>query len=65
MPEQGFYARPAKASDGTMNLMEWEVGIPGKSNVCLAIYQAACRADFWGLVDTMGRRIVQVDDDFP
>ncbi|EIN07180.1 ubiquitin-conjugating enzyme 9 [Punctularia strigosozonata HHB-11173 SS5] len=26
----GFYAKPAKAADGSMNLMEWEVGIPGK-----------------------------------
>ena len=30
---QGFYARPAKAPDGTLNLMEWDVGIPGKQNV--------------------------------
>jgi len=28
---QGFYAKPVKAADGTMNLMEWEVGIPGKA----------------------------------
>ncbi|KAH0830638.1 hypothetical protein J3R83DRAFT_2093 [Lanmaoa asiatica] len=27
----GFYAKPVKAADGTMNLMEWEVGIPGKA----------------------------------
>ncbi|KAG8833764.1 E2 SUMO-conjugating protein ubc9 [Serendipita sp. 399] len=27
----GFYARPTKAADGSLNLMEWEVGIPGKS----------------------------------
>jgi len=26
----GFYAKPTKAPDGSMNLMEWEVGIPGK-----------------------------------
>lgn len=31
---QGFYAKPVKAADGTMNLMEWEVGIPGKAGVC-------------------------------
>lgn len=30
---KGFYAKPAKAADGSMNLMEWEVGIPGKSKV--------------------------------
>ena len=30
---QGFFAKPVKKSDGTMNLMEWEVGIPGKDNV--------------------------------
>ncbi|KAL4067706.1 ubiquitin-conjugating enzyme/RWD-like protein [Scleroderma citrinum] len=27
----GFYAKPVKAADGSMNLMEWEVGIPGKT----------------------------------
>ncbi|GJJ12551.1 SUMO conjugating enzyme Hus5 [Clathrus columnatus] len=26
----GFYAKPTKALDGSLNLMEWEVGIPGK-----------------------------------
>jgi hypothetical protein len=30
---QGFYARPAKAPDGSMNLMIWECGIPGKKGV--------------------------------
>ncbi|KAJ7867531.1 ubiquitin-conjugating enzyme/RWD-like protein [Mycena olivaceomarginata] len=28
----GFYAKPVKAADGSMNLMEWEAGIPGKLN---------------------------------
>ncbi|KAI0664666.1 ubiquitin-conjugating enzyme 9 [Cubamyces menziesii] len=27
----GFYAKPTKAPDGSMNLLEWEVGIPGKA----------------------------------
>ncbi|KAG2158473.1 ubiquitin-conjugating enzyme/RWD-like protein [Suillus bovinus] len=27
----GFYAKPVKTADGSMNLMEWEVGIPGKA----------------------------------
>ncbi|OCF61306.1 ubiquitin-conjugating enzyme E2 I [Kwoniella mangroviensis CBS 10435] len=27
----GFYAKPVKAADGTMNIMLWEVGIPGKA----------------------------------
>ncbi|TCD64141.1 E2 SUMO-conjugating protein ubc9 [Steccherinum ochraceum] len=27
----GFYAKPTKATDGSMNLLEWEVGIPGKT----------------------------------
>ncbi len=27
---QGFYARPAKAADGSLDLMNWEVGIPAK-----------------------------------
>ncbi|KAG6860599.1 SUMO conjugating enzyme Hus5 [Termitomyces sp. Mi166 len=29
----GFYAKPSKSPDGSMNLMEWEVGIPGKAGV--------------------------------
>ncbi|ORY83092.1 ubiquitin-conjugating enzyme 9 [Protomyces lactucae-debilis] len=27
----GFFAKPAKLGDGSMNLMEWQVGIPGKA----------------------------------
>ena len=30
---QGFYARPEKEADGSLNLLVWEVGIPGKANV--------------------------------
>lgn len=30
---QGFVARPTKAADGTLNLMNWECGIPGKKGV--------------------------------
>ena len=26
----GFWARPTTAADGTLNLMKWEAGIPGK-----------------------------------
>lgn len=26
----GFYAKPLKAKDGSLDLREWEVGIPGK-----------------------------------
>ena len=42
---QGFYAKPVKAADGTMNLMEWEVGIPGKTGVCdrMLIQSETCR----------------------
>ncbi|WFD28339.1 SUMO conjugating enzyme Hus5 [Malassezia nana] len=28
----GFYARPEKEADGSLNLLVWEVGIPGKPN---------------------------------
>jgi ubiquitin-conjugating enzyme E2 I len=28
----GFIARPSKNPDGTMNLMIWEYGIPGKKS---------------------------------
>ncbi|WVQ74279.1 hypothetical protein IAR50_003876 [Cryptococcus sp. DSM 104548] len=27
----GFYAKPIKDADGTLNIMKWEVGIPGKA----------------------------------
>jgi ubiquitin-conjugating enzyme E2 I len=27
----GFFAKPTSNSDGSMNLMKWEAGIPGKS----------------------------------
>ena len=30
---QGFFAKPNKNADGTLNLMVWEVGIPGKAGV--------------------------------
>jgi ubiquitin-conjugating enzyme E2 I len=29
--KKGFYAKPAKASDGSLDLMKWEAGIPGKA----------------------------------
>ncbi|KAK9456208.1 ubiquitin-conjugating enzyme/RWD-like protein [Dipodascopsis uninucleata] len=32
----GFYARPNKASDGSLDLMNWSVGIPGKPNTLWA-----------------------------
>ncbi|KAK1922104.1 ubiquitin-conjugating enzyme/RWD-like protein [Papiliotrema laurentii] len=28
----GFYAKPQKQADGTLNMMLWEVGIPGKKD---------------------------------
>ena len=30
----GFVAKPTKASDGTLNLMNWECAIPGKKDTC-------------------------------
>lgn len=30
---QGFIARPEKNPDGTLNLMVWDCGIPGKKGV--------------------------------
>ncbi|KAL9937413.1 hypothetical protein V8E36_003822 [Tilletia maclaganii] len=27
----GFYARPEKAADGSLNLLSWDAGIPGKT----------------------------------
>ena len=48
-----------------MNLMEWEVGIPGKSAVCLSISQGGFKADRLGTIDTLGGRTVQVDDVVP
>jgi len=29
----GFYAKPAKKPDGSLNIMQWETGIPGKEGV--------------------------------
>ena len=45
---QGFWAKPTKAADGSLNLLNWEVGIPGKSGVsravCTAFLLNSCRA---------------------
>lgn len=30
---QGFYAKPRKNPDGTMDLMNWDCGVPGKKGV--------------------------------
>jgi len=30
----GFHAKPMKNADGSMNMMKWECGIPGKEKVC-------------------------------
>jgi hypothetical protein len=71
---QGFYAKPAKAADGSMNLMEWEVGIPGKTAVSdchLSRLQVVLRSRFVDILtidilsDTLGRWHVQVGDELP
>jgi len=31
--KKGFYAKPSKLTDGSMNMMKWECGIPGKAGV--------------------------------
>jgi hypothetical protein len=36
---QGFWARPGKNDDGTMDLMNWSCGIPGKAGVSLLYCQ--------------------------
>ncbi len=28
-----FWLRPIKLADGSINMMKWEAGIPGKANV--------------------------------
>jgi len=54
-----------------MNLMEWEVGIPGKQSVRLAFSIPALRALDYRLIfetihpDTMGGRRVQAHDGLP
>jgi hypothetical protein len=35
---KGFYARPKKEADGSLNLLFWEVGIPGRAGVSIAFY---------------------------
>lgn len=44
-PRQGFFAKPSKSADGSMNLMEWEVGIPGKPNVSMRVALSCLPAD--------------------
>jgi hypothetical protein len=61
---QGFYAKPTKAPDGSMNLMEWEVGIPGKEGVSVDKCAVSCIYKLIPL-DSMGRRAVQVVHDLP
>lgn len=59
---QGFYAKPAKAPDGSMNLMEWEVGIPGKPGV--GVNFSSCLENLlMFLLDCLGRWGVQTTDD--
>jgi hypothetical protein len=61
---QGFYAKPAKAADGSMNLMEWDVGIPGKPGVGVTVTARICRAMTRSLnLDTLGGRSVQTRDE--
>jgi hypothetical protein len=52
---QGFYAKPTKATDGSMNLLEWEVGIPGKEGVSILINVNRIFV-LITLVDTLGTR---------
>jgi ubiquitin-conjugating enzyme E2 I len=33
----GFYARPTTGTDGSLNLMNWECGIPGKVGVWVCV----------------------------
>ena len=63
---QGFYAKPTKAPDGSMNLLEWEVGIPGKAGVRVCTLMIIDEdTDHMVAVDTMGRRCLQALDDIP
>jgi hypothetical protein len=34
----GFWAKPMKAEDGSVNLLQWECGIPGKAAVSLKLF---------------------------
>lgn len=41
----GFYARPVSGADGSLNLMTWECGIPGKvRGPCVGVYLVLCSA---------------------
>ncbi|KAI9634074.1 ubiquitin-conjugating enzyme/RWD-like protein [Dioszegia hungarica] len=42
----GFYARPIKNADGSLNMMVWECGIPGKANTNWADGQYVVRMTF-------------------
>ena len=52
-----------KKTDGTMNLMEWEVGIPGKKDVSHVLC-CCVRFDLASL-DELGGRVVQSPNDLP
>ena len=62
---QGFYARPRKEGD-SLNLLVWDVGIPGKEKVSDAfpcvVY--GIRAELY-TTDSLGGRCLQGRDDFP
>lgn len=69
---QGFYARPVKKADGTLNLLEWDVGIPGKPDVSLLVggdaramlagSSALTSADHRTCQDALGWRNVHTED---
>lgn len=40
---QGFFARPEKDADGSLNLLVWEIGIPGKANVRRVLWRVLTR----------------------
>ena len=48
--KQGFYAKPQKSADGTLNMMIWEVGVPGKPQVGpvkRAMCCSTCAVSWW------------------
>ncbi|POV99562.1 hypothetical protein PSTT_13692, partial [Puccinia striiformis] len=70
----GFYARPTKNADSSLNMMIWDIGIPGKENVSItrlihktdAEIELAFRtqSNLYSSIDNLGRWSIQITSHF-
>lgn len=52
----GFVAKPSKGADGTMNVMSWDCGIPGKVRPCAEAGDGRTMLGVGLIVRSRGRR---------